>query len=144
MADIYGFNKKSGERIVKAVKQWESQSQFVNRSNHLNQPAQEWFIAILVNEGPNGELDYTNNRYYFQRAKCVNADNDNTTSLEIEAITDVDNPLFKYDTAENLAEQLSQGHLVPCNTPVIIFVAKSAKSAESPRVNRVNRYWFYY
>lgn len=138
MADSYSFDENGVKRIVKAVRKSESapKGNFTNRKPHLNQPAQEWFLAIVVNVGPNGEPDYEDDRYYFQRAEVTNEDNDNTSAMTVEAITNEQDSRYLYDTCVNVAEQISRGHLIPCNQPVLMF---TSISQDSPTIKR---YWF--
>lgn len=136
---LYGFNKKDAKRIGTAVKNFEQRAIFRRleiRKPALEQPVSDWFLALITNIGPEGEPDYEDDRYYFKAAKLTNSDNDPTAPLVIEEITDAQDPDYIYDSCVNLAEQITRGHVVPCNTPVLMYATISDQSIN------IKRFWF--
>lgn len=76
--------------------------------------ARGWFDAIIVDSGPDGEDDYSDNRYWVKRARGANAILDNATvatdRLELEAVLDEDDLPELWVTASHKGESSEQSH----------------------------------
>lgn len=73
------------------------------------------FWGKIVNTGPNGdEDDYSDARYWVQRARIDNDETDPSDGvIEFVGVEDDTDANYKVVTASNLAEIVSQGHTLP-------------------------------
>jgi len=88
------------------------------------------FPAIIQNAGPNGEADYSNNRYWVKSAYCSNTTttwtggsaNAESNFSPTDAITlsanTSPNPYYAWLTATNFAEEIAASHSVAVGTYV--------------------------
>jgi len=129
-----GFSKSGVRRIVDVVRDSEHLSidGTPRPTTRLAQP--HTIFGLIVASGPNGENQYTDNRYFWQRAIPSNTDTDKDAELEFTAIPS-GSPLFSHHTATNLSESKNGDHTLPCGTPIVIF------STQSP--SGTIRFWFY-
>src|SRR5262249_7568380 len=98
------------------------------------------FYGKVVNTGPEGsESDYGDRRYWIKRLinhnDETNADDDPVEYIGIDTSTD---PNFKVVTATNLAECVSNAHIVPLNQTV--WVTPIADNGNPPFIRWVFSY----
>lgn len=75
-------------------------------------------LGVIVDAGPEGEVDYTDHRYWVALAWCVNPDSDLTAAMEVEQV--FEEALAHTITATNLVESESETHGLALGTPVWI------------------------
>jgi len=91
----------------------------------------KWFLAKLVNAGPDSEADYTDEKYWAKEQEITNDDGDPVSEL---TYGDLDGGL--HITATNLSEEVSAGHILAVDGTVyvVVFVGEDATG--------VDRYFF--
>src|ERR1051325_7796327 len=81
-------------------------------------PRNEEWNGIVVETGPNGEGEPTNNTYWIKNTDITNGSSDGEYSrLELAERSSFDESL-RWELATNLAEQTASSHIVPIGTPV--------------------------
>jgi len=73
--------------------------------------AESW-LGKIKNVGPASEADYTDERYWVARVYNDNELGDKTADPTFTEIIDSDDPLYRYVTATNLAENVDATHLL--------------------------------
>src|ERR1700722_16831217 len=79
-----------------------------------------YFWAQVVTSGPDGESDYTDERYWVQRIEILNDDDDDTSTLDTDVVPDT-SPYYAIVTATNWAEYLTGSHTLADDTPVQVW-----------------------
>jgi hypothetical protein len=95
----------------------------------------QWFWGVIFNLGPNGEVDFTDNRYWFKSALINNTTaSTDATVISQEKVTSgiipstedgVANPWFVWAAATNMAEDLAGSHFLPhanMTTPQLVKI----------------------
>ena len=130
------FAEKSRARIAATVRDYEQRQLRAEGGNKGGRPSEfVCFEAIVTNEGPDGEADFEDNRYWVERAGLSTNDAAVDAAAEFEAF-EPGHDLAAILCATNLAEQVSAAHLVAPGTPVTVFYAFDQSSDSQPR------YWF--
>lgn len=75
--------------------------------------------GIIVDQGPQGEPDYDDARYWVRLARCANTDGDTTTPVELGPY-DAGHALERIVMVTNLPEQRAGTHAVPVGTYVTV------------------------
>ena len=95
----------------------------------------ESWIGLVAAQGPNGEEDYTDERYWVERARCANAAGGEEGELALEALDEAD-PLAKCVTATDLAEIADGTHALGVGSAVAVFAAYDQQTPPA------KHYWF--
>jgi len=95
----------------------------------------ESWIGLVAAQGPNGEEDYTDERYWVERARCANTAGGEEGELALEALDEAD-PLAKCVTATDLAEIADGTHALGVGSAVAVFAAYDQQTPP------LKHYWF--
>jgi len=94
----------------------------------------DYFLAEIVDDGPGAPENYTDQRYWVKEQKITNTGEADTTDLTFDDETRDD---LLWVTATNLAEVLSETHLLPDNDNHLVIVFRGYDQSPIPR------YYFY-
>lgn len=90
------------------------------------------FWGVVVCEGPNGEEDFDDNRYWVQRANVANNSTDDQEKVTLDKEPE-ESPKFAIVAATNLFEDNCGTHYVRPKTPVYVVVQHDQSSPPIPR-----------
>lgn len=113
------LTRKSANRIARAVKQVEQDRREVPRPFRPELVPVRQRLGIIVSNGPEGEEDYLDDRYWVQRSFLGNTSDDQTERIEVREYAG-DDPGFGIRTVANIAEHLDRTHALAIGTPVLM------------------------
>lgn len=121
LAGGWKFSEAWAKRIVNQVRLAEKRPAQPRRDRNERRPAGDnWFWAKIVCEGPDGEADFADNRYWFKRAYVSNDGGpDDTSAIEFTTFED-DDDYSVWDYVTNLFEECGTSHKIRPDTHVKI------------------------
>lgn len=91
------------------------------------------FLAKIVAEGPEGEDDFEDNRYWVKACHTANPEEDDETEKAVIEEIAEDEPGYFHVVATNLSENIESSHAIPVNTIVQVFIEPDGFSPEKVR-----------
>ncbi|HRR83305.1 MAG TPA: hypothetical protein P5118_24245, partial [Planctomycetota bacterium] len=87
------------------------------------------FPAVIVDEGPSAEADYTDERYWVKRTHVSTSDGDQDSQITLTTLAG-DHVRYRHVTATNLAELATNTHHVAIGT--FVWVVKVRDESDPP------------
>ncbi len=113
------LTKDAASRTASVVKDVERARRAVPRSFRAELVPVRQRLGVIVENGPNGEDDYLDERYWVHRAFLGDASGDRNARVEVSPYT-TDAPGFGIRTVTNLAEREAGTHTLAVGTPVLM------------------------
>ncbi len=145
MAKKYYLGEGAARELDKALPYINQQMRTTKFSKRTRTPlfGGKAFLAKITSEGPNGEDDFNDPRYWIREVINTNSDNDHTSVLTFdypEKPEDLDMEDWRQVTHWNVAVNMDEidlgTHLISTNDDVFVFVSIKADQ------NNLVRYYF--